>query len=209
MLRAWSSDSSFKDCPTVGYFAPEGVQSFVAKLAKVSGHLYAVTGSLAAAAFVEYAPAHQIQIYADHGEALAGALELRPPVDQAPTSSSPLPPDRLRSSSAPSSATTSVWSPPRAGLRGSSRRHRSPSAGGGAPPRLDDRERDRVENGPRRTDDYLTDRTPGAKTTRVCATRPRHAARDGAHKRARVAGCTSCGFTERIGTGLTEVAIRS
>jgi hypothetical protein len=57
------------------------VQSFVAKLGKVSGHLYAVTGSLAAAAFVEYAPAHQVQIYADHGEALAGALELRP-VDQ-------------------------------------------------------------------------------------------------------------------------------
>ncbi|MGY4786171.1 RNA polymerase sigma factor, partial [Rhodococcus opacus] len=27
----------FKDCPTVGYFAPEGVQSFVAKLAKVLG----------------------------------------------------------------------------------------------------------------------------------------------------------------------------
>ncbi|MFC0452057.1 helix-turn-helix domain-containing protein [Rhodococcus jostii] len=81
MLRAWSSDTSFKDCPTVGYFAPEGVQSFLAKLGKVSDHLYAVTGSVAAAAFAEYAPAHQIQIYADHGEALASALELRP-VDQ-------------------------------------------------------------------------------------------------------------------------------
>ncbi|MFE5704530.1 helix-turn-helix domain-containing protein [Rhodococcus koreensis] len=81
MLRAWSSDSSFKDCPTVGYFAPEGVQSFVAKLGKVSDHLYAVTGSHAAAAFVEYAPTHHVQIYADNAEALAGALELRP-VDQ-------------------------------------------------------------------------------------------------------------------------------
>jgi hypothetical protein len=81
MLRAWSSDTSFTDCPTVGYFAPEGVQSFLTKLGKVADHLYAVTGSVAAAAFVEYAPAHQVQIYADHGEPLAAALELRP-VDQ-------------------------------------------------------------------------------------------------------------------------------
>ncbi|MFZ2173777.1 MAG: helix-turn-helix domain-containing protein [Rhodococcus sp. (in: high G+C Gram-positive bacteria)] len=78
MLRAWSSDSSFKDCPTVGYFAPDGIESFLTQLAEQSGHLYAVTGSLAAAASVEYAPAQQVQIYADHGDALAGALGLRP-----------------------------------------------------------------------------------------------------------------------------------
>ncbi|AWK72437.1 hypothetical protein CBI38_13465 [Rhodococcus oxybenzonivorans] len=78
MLRAWSSDASFKDSPTVGYFAPEGVASVLAGLAKHADQLYAVTGSVAAAAFVDYAPAHQVQIYADHGEALAKALHLRP-----------------------------------------------------------------------------------------------------------------------------------
>lgn len=77
MLRTWSADSRFRDCPTVGYFAPEGISSVLRDLAKHSDLLYAVTGSAAAAVWTEYAPSRQLQIYADNAESLAKALGLR------------------------------------------------------------------------------------------------------------------------------------
>ncbi|NLE81870.1 MAG: helix-turn-helix domain-containing protein [Rhodococcus sp.] len=77
MLRAWSSDSRFRDCPTTSYFAPGGVASVFQGLAKHPGLLYAVTGSAAASHWTESAPSTQLQIYADNAEALAEALGLR------------------------------------------------------------------------------------------------------------------------------------
>lgn len=77
MLRAWSADARFRDCPSVGYFAPDGITSIVEGLAANPELLYAVTGSVAAATWTEYAPSRLLQIYADNGEALATALGLR------------------------------------------------------------------------------------------------------------------------------------
>lgn len=83
MLRAWSADASFVDCPTIGYFAPEGIRSVIELLAARPDLTYAVTGSLASAPFAEYAPARIVQLYADDTEAVADALDLRPVDDGA------------------------------------------------------------------------------------------------------------------------------
>ncbi|QNG18738.1 helix-turn-helix domain-containing protein [Rhodococcus triatomae] len=77
MLRAWSSDSSFQDCQSLGYVAPGGVSAVLARLAGLPDALYAVTGSHAAATFTEYGTLQLLQVYADDPDALARSLGLR------------------------------------------------------------------------------------------------------------------------------------
>ncbi|MFD4367464.1 helix-turn-helix transcriptional regulator [Rhodococcus sp. NPDC058521] len=77
MLRAWSSDVRFRDCPSVGYFAPDGVESVLERLSAHADLLYAITGTVAAAHWTEQAPSRLLQIYADNCEELASALGLR------------------------------------------------------------------------------------------------------------------------------------
>ncbi|NLU84917.1 helix-turn-helix domain-containing protein [Rhodococcus sp. HNM0569] len=83
MLRAWSSDSSFRDCQALSFHSPGGIDAVLDALARQQDLVYAVTGSAAAAAFTEYAPLQSLQIYADDAEALGDALGLRPVEDGA------------------------------------------------------------------------------------------------------------------------------
>ncbi|NLE82620.1 MAG: helix-turn-helix domain-containing protein [Rhodococcus sp.] len=76
MLRAWSSDSSFSDCQSVGFVAPDGLDAALARLAQVS-EVYSVTGSHAAAVFTEYGDLRQLHIYADDPDTLARSIGLR------------------------------------------------------------------------------------------------------------------------------------
>lgn len=77
MLRAWSTDSSFKDCQSVGFVASDGLSAVLDRLAAIPEMLYAVTGSHAAAAVTEYGALQLLQVYADDPDALAQTLGLR------------------------------------------------------------------------------------------------------------------------------------
>nr|WP_240959842.1 type IV toxin-antitoxin system AbiEi family antitoxin [Rhodococcus sp. HNM0563] len=77
MLRRWSADYAFvRSSVVTRWIAPRGLQALMETVAE-SDELYAVTGTIAAAAWVEYAPPRNAMIYVDDSARCAQAWGLR------------------------------------------------------------------------------------------------------------------------------------
>lgn len=79
LLRRWSRDYQFLATNTVtGYIAPRGLPALLDRIRQAGFDDYAVTGSVAAAAWAPYAPARSAMIYATDPDRAAKAWGLRP-----------------------------------------------------------------------------------------------------------------------------------
>ncbi|HEY5427657.1 MAG TPA: hypothetical protein VIK04_00960 [Solirubrobacteraceae bacterium] len=79
LLMRWSEDYRFAESNAVSlYLEPRGLGVLVKRLEAAEQLEYVVTGSLAAARAVAFAPSRQALIYADDPQRLVQALELRP-----------------------------------------------------------------------------------------------------------------------------------
>ncbi len=79
LLRAWSADSPLFTTNRVARFLePRGVDAFEKKLIEGSDKRYAVTGSLAAQEWVQYAPTKAASVYVKSIESAAKEWGLRP-----------------------------------------------------------------------------------------------------------------------------------
>lgn len=79
LLRRWSRDYSFvRDNRTTRWLAPRGLDSLQRRIAASEDLSYAVTGTIAAAEWAQYAPARAAMIYTVNPAAAADAWGLRP-----------------------------------------------------------------------------------------------------------------------------------
>lgn len=79
LLKRWSRDYGFLATNTVTrYIAPRGLPSFLARIRETDVEDYAITGSVAASAWAEYAPARSAMIYTPNPERAAEKWGLRP-----------------------------------------------------------------------------------------------------------------------------------
>ncbi|MFZ2528448.1 MAG: hypothetical protein WAX14_12460 [Rhodococcus sp. (in: high G+C Gram-positive bacteria)] len=77
LLRRWSADYSFvRNSAVTRWIAPRGLPALMAKVAG-STERYAVTGTIAAASWAEYAPARNAMIYVDDSARCAEGWDLR------------------------------------------------------------------------------------------------------------------------------------
>lgn len=79
LLKRWSQDYQFLHTNTVTrWIAPRGLPAFLEGVRRSGLHDYAVTGSIAAAAWASYAPARSAMAYVANAEDVADAWGLRP-----------------------------------------------------------------------------------------------------------------------------------
>lgn len=79
LLRRWSQDYGFVQSNRITqWIAPRGLPDLVDRMSGTSKTEYAVTGTLAAAAWAAYAPARAAMIYAANPEEAARQWDLRP-----------------------------------------------------------------------------------------------------------------------------------
>ncbi|WP_228282675.1 hypothetical protein [Brevibacterium atlanticum] len=78
LLRRWSVDYRFLETNSVtSWLAPRGIDSIIDRAVSEGADDYAVTGSLAAATWSEYAPTRSIMLYADRPSEIASRWGLR------------------------------------------------------------------------------------------------------------------------------------
>jgi hypothetical protein len=78
LLRRWAEDYAFQTTNRVSrWIAPRGLDDAMGRLVESGDPTYAVSGSVAAAAWEEYAPARSLWVYSASPGALADAIGLR------------------------------------------------------------------------------------------------------------------------------------